>query len=44
MEIESPFRKKKGGLQKLDFSVEKLSSCEQVAESKEIQKKLDDQF
>lgn len=43
-EIESPFRKKKTGLQKLDFSKDKLNSCEQVEESKEIQKKLDEQY
>lgn len=44
VEIESPFRKKRTGLQKLDFSKEKLTSCEQVAESKETQAKLDELF
>ncbi len=36
VEIESPFRRKKTGLQKLDFSKEKLGACEQIAESKEF--------
>lgn len=40
-EIESPYRrKKKGGLQKLDFSSGKLNSCEQVGETKALQGKL----
>ena len=43
-EIESPFRRKQGGLQKLDFSKEKLSTREQVTESKEIQSKLEEQY
>ena len=44
VEIESPFRRKKTGLQKLDFSKEKLGACEQIAESKEFNQKLDEQF
>jgi len=44
VEIESPFRRKKTGLQKLDFSKEKLNSCEPVTETKEIQNKLIAQY
>lgn len=43
-EIESPFRKKKTHLQRLDFSQDKLKSCEQTGESKDIQNKLEELF
>lgn len=44
VEIESPFRRKKKGLQKLDFSGAKLNSCEQASESRELHNRLQEQF